>query len=75
MPILNLGENEPLFFIVTDKKVNQKRKRVMGDRPSPVSFSLHNIPNPPDRLIDAHFVFDQRKAHVVITVLAETETG
>jgi hypothetical protein len=75
MPILNLGENEPLFFIVIDKKVNQKRKRVMDNRPSPVSFSLHNIPNSPDRLIDAHFVFDQCDAHVVIAVLSESEPG
>jgi len=79
MPILNCmvrkNENEPLFFIVTDNKVNQKRKRVMGDRPSPVFFSLHNIANSPDRLVDAHFVFDQCKAHVVIAVLSETESG
>jgi len=31
MPILNLGENKLLFFIVTGKNVNQKRKWVMGD--------------------------------------------
>jgi hypothetical protein len=75
VPILNLNKNEPLTFIVTGKKVNQKRKRVTGCRPSPVSLSLHNIANSPDRLIDAHFVFDQRKAHVVIAVLAEAEPG
>jgi len=38
MPILNLGENKLLFFIVIGKNVNQKRKWVMGDCPLPISF-------------------------------------
>jgi len=38
MPILNLNENEPLTFIVADRKVNQKKET--GDGRSPVTRLL-----------------------------------